>query len=238
MTTVQDQNGCKIVSRFDFGEHAAYIRLMSEHLSCGTDGYAQGMGRLRLERSDGVQLMRSDELWFSNGLIFEDSVLGLSLADIVAAQDRRTLWFGLHSDATGQSHYLLRAMLKPHNGAIGVWQAGQMDVLTAQPETFREASTIRSAVGRALQVLQETAMPDASRMNLVFADGGDALWQYDQDNALYEIYATRSVSVDYPDGKERRRLSEWRYDLQDAQNHLFRREARLAKRQREEDERK
>lgn len=232
MSTRQDQNGCKIVSFFDLGDQASYISLLSEGLSCGPDGYAQGKGRLRLERSDGVQIARSPDLWFSKGLVFNRPVQGLSPADIVAAQEQRTVWFGLGSDVASQSHYLLRAGLG-QVGGIGVWQLRpQVDVLTAQTETFRQAASIRTAVEQALSLLQARVMPEATEARLQFADGADGLWKNEQDKLLYVLDATRPYNY-----RSRKHQEDWRYNLQYAQNHLFQREQRLAQQQRQEEER-
>lgn len=232
LTAKTDQNGCKILSTFDFGDQAAYVSLVSEDLACGADGYAQGKGRLRLERSDGMQIARSGDLWFSKGLVFNKPVQNLSPADIVAVQEQQTLWFGLGSDAASQSHYLLRATLGQLRG-LGVWQlAPQVDVLTAQTETFRQAASIRQAVDQALRVLQDTVMPDAASARLVFADGADGLWKQEQDKQLYVIEASRPYSY-----RTRKPQDDWRYNMQYAQNHLFQREQRLAQQQRQEQER-
>lgn len=234
MTTLQDQNGCKIVSAFDFGEQASYMTLQSENLSCGADGYAQGKGRLKLERSDGMQIARTGDLWFSHGLVFNKPVQGLSVADIVVEQDKQSLWFGLASDVASQSHYLLKATLGQFRGGIGVWQlAPQLDVLTAQPERFRQADAIRAAVDGALSVLQSTAMPDAADVRLFFADDAEGIVQRKQDNLLYAVNASRPFN--YRSGKPQ---GDWRYNLQQGQNYLFQREARLAQQQRQEEERK
>lgn len=234
LSTMQDQNDCKIVSVFNLGDEAAYLNLVSEGVSCSADGYAQGKGRLRLERSDGAQILRTGELWFSDGLAFDTPALQLKRSDIVAAHDGRTVWFGLGSNAQAHRHYLLRANLAQFRGGIGAWQLQpQLDVLTAQPEAFRQAAQIRLAVDEALAVLQQ-AIPDARQAYLIFADNAEqGIWQRNSQHQLYGINASRRY--DYRTGKPQ---GEWRYNLQQAQNYLFQREARQAQEQRREEERK
>jgi hypothetical protein len=245
LSVKQDQNGCKIVSTFDLGDQAAYISLQSENLTCGADGYAQGKGRLSLLRSDGKQIARSSDLWFSKGLVFNRPVQDVAPADIVAraGEDQpgrrqiKAVWFGLRSDADSKSHYLLRAALGltgQMGSSIGVWQLSpQLDVLTAQAEDFRQIASIRAAVDRALRVLPDSVMPDAAFTRLFFADDAQGLWIQDQDKLLYNIEASRQIN-----GRTGKPQGDWRYDVQYARNFLFQREKREAERQRREAERK
>jgi len=246
MTTLKDQNGCQFLSVFNFGDQAAYMRLESEDVSCAANGYAQGKGRLRLMRSDGVQITRSGDLWFSDGMIFDAPVEGITRTDIVMARDepniwnqtQKVVWFGFASDTTSQSHYLLRAVLAQLPGGVGVWQLSQftsgpvqIDILTAGSERFRQSDAIRAAIDAALRTVDNTIMPDARGTSLVFADDASAWQAGDQDKLLYEIRTERRMN------SRTSHLGEWRYELQNARNHLFEREARLAERARREAER-
>jgi len=248
MATQQDQNGCKIVSVFDFGDQASYVRLVSENLACGTDGYAQGKGRLRLERSDGALVARTPDLWFSRGLIFDSAAQTLALTDVVATQshktwegDQKILWLGLSSDVSTQSHYLLRVG-SGNSGGVLFWRLDsevEIDVLTSQTEAFRNAESIRAMVNGALASLHE-AIPNATRARLAFADAAQGIWDNSSntifgafyaderhDQLLYTLEASRPATRR---NGERQVTGAWRYNLQTATNHLFLREKRIAER--------
>jgi len=246
MTTMQDQNGCQFLSVFNFGDQAAYMRLESENVSCAANGYAQGKGRLRLMRSDGKQIARSGELWFSDGMIFDAPVQGITRNNVVMVRDepsawnqtQKVVWFGFASDVTLQSHYLLRAVLAQLQGGVGVWKLRQsssdrvqINILTAQSERFRQSDDVGMAISAALSAL-DAIMPSVRWTNLIFADDVAAWQAGDKEKLLYEIRTERFLN------SRTRQLGEWRYPLQNATNHLFAREARLARQEKQEAERK
>jgi len=243
MTSMRDQNGCQFVSVFNFGDQAAYMRLESEKVSCAANGYAQGQGTLRLMRSDGKQIAHSRTLWFSDGMIFDAPVEGITRDDIVMLRDepipwnqtQTVAWFGFASDAVLQSHYLLRAVLGQLQGGVGVWKLRQsnsdrvqINILTAAPEHFRHSDNVRTAIDTALQTVASTIMPRVRQTSLIFADDVAAWQAGDKNKLLYEMRAERFLN------SRTRQLGEWRYQSQNATNHLFEREARLARQQREE----
>jgi len=240
LRTLSDQNGCKIVSRFEPGIED-YLSIRSEGLKCGEDGYAQGMGRLVLERADGVQILRSNEHWFSHGLIFErnDKVKGLSADKIVEEREGRAgIWFDAGSDAQSHSHYFLHAdwVQYGNNGELPVLQINwrfaslvQLYVLTDAQDTFRNAISIRKAIDSALLALTKNVLPGAETVSLVFTDKADSLtkdqWSWDglsQD--LYNIRATQHTA------------GIWKYNLQNSTNYLFAREQRQAQEKRRQQE--
>lgn len=232
LSTLTDQNGCKIVSQFELGTDAAYLNLVTEDVSCNADGYAQGKGRLKLERSDGAQIMRTGDLWFSNGLVFNKPVQGLKPSDLVAFQGNNTGWFGFASDTESGSHYLLKASLGQFRGGIGAWQIGpEVAVLTPKAESFRQAAEIRQEVGNALERLA-LIMPNATDVRLVFSDMPQGVWKNDASGLLYSVSASRRYN--YRTGQPQ---GDWQYNLQHAQNYLFQREARAAEQKRYEEER-
>ena len=233
LSTMKDQNGCNIVSQFDLGTDAAYLNLVTEGVSCNADGYAQGKGRLSLERSDGAQIMRTGDLWFSNGLIFNKPVQGLKATDLVAFNDNNnTGWFGFASDAGTGSHTLLKVSLGQFRGGIGAWQVGpEVAVLTPKTESFRQASEIRQEVDKALDRLA-LVMPTATDVRLVFSDMPQGIWNNNGSEQLYSVSASRRYN--YRTGQPQ---GDWQYNLQHAQNYLFQREARAAEQKRYEEER-
>ncbi|SIT12625.1 hypothetical protein [Achromobacter sp. MFA1 R4] len=226
LKVMQDQNGCKVISTFQLGDGAQYITLKSDGLACGPDGYATGKGRLRLERSDGARIAHTDDVWLVSGIPFAAPVNAARLAHV---GENGTLWFHMDSDPVSRSHYLLRAERASYNNALQSWRYNRIDVVTESADAFRNAADIRVAVDAALRVLERTSVPDAANAQIVFSDsfeegaiGGQT------EHLLYAINANRAT--DWRTGKPK---SEWRYNLQYAQNYLFKRDEILARKKRE-----
>ena len=227
LKTMADQNGCKVVSTFRLGEGAQYITLKSDGLTCGPDGYATGKGRLRLERSDGARIAQSNDVWVVSGIPFTSPIAAARLAYV---NDNGSLWFHLDSDPASRSHYLLRAERMSYGSGLDVWRYNRIDVVTENADVFRNAADIKVAVDGALRVLERTALPDAGNARIVFSDDFQQGAIGDQmEHLLYMITADRPT--DWRTGKPR---GEWRYNLQYAQNYLFKRDEMLARKKREE----
>jgi hypothetical protein len=227
LKTMADQNGCKVVSTFRLGEGAQYITLKSDGLTCGPDGYATGKGRLRLERSDGARIGQSNDVWVVSGIPFTSPVAAARLAYV---NDEGTLWFHMDSDPASRSHYLMRAERMSYGSGLDVWRVSRIDVVTESANVFRNATDIKVAVDGALRVLERTALPDAGNARIVFSDDFQQGAIGDQmEHLLYVITADRPT--DWRTGKPR---GEWRYNLQYAQNYLFKRDEMLARKKREE----
>lgn len=225
LTTMLDQNGCKILSRFDLGESAQYLSLKSEGLSCAPGGLATGKGRLTLERSDGAILTRTNNLWFASGIPFTKEVTDASLA---ATDGKSTLWLHLGHDAPSQSYFLLRASTRAYNG-IGVWHIDpRIDAVTANEAVFRQADQIKGVVLSALMALQNSAMPWAGSSRLVFADDFEnGVVKEEHNHRLYSIDVSRQT-----DWRTERAKGEWQLDLRRGTNYLFQRDERLAQQKR------
>lgn len=226
LKVMQDQNGCKVISTFQLGDGAQYITLKSDGLNCGPDGYATGKGRLQLERSDGARIAQTNDVWLVSGIPFASPVAAARLAHV---GENGTLWFHMDSDPASRSHYLLRAERTSYNNALQAWRYNRIDVITESADVFRNATDIRVAVDAALRVLERTSVPDAANAHIVFSDnfeqgaiGGQT------EHLLYAIDANRAT--DWRTGKPK---SEWRYNLQYAQNYLFKRDEILARQKRE-----
>lgn len=227
LKTMQDQNGCKVVSTFRLGEGAQYITLKTDGLTCGPDGYATGKGRLRLERSDGARIAQSNDVWLAAGIPFTSAVAAARLAHV---DDNGTLWFHLDSDPASRSHYLLRAERMSYGSGLDVWRTNRVDVVTESVDVFRNATDIKVAVDGALRVLERTALPDAGNARIVFSDDfKQGAIDDKMEHLLYMITADRPT--DWRTGKPR---GEWRYNLQYAQNYLFKRDEMLARKKRDE----
>ncbi|MBT0961467.1 hypothetical protein [Denitromonas iodatirespirans] len=230
LTEMKDQNGCRILTRIESRTNMDYVTLKSDGLSCGADGYASGAGRLTLERSDGVPIARTGKLWFSAGIPLTQEA---TVRRPVAADTRNTLWFHLASDAATRTHFLLRARATSYGG-IGAWQVDpQIDAVTEQADRFRQADAIRGAVDTAVAALAQAGVARASRANLVFSsDFDNGTVAGDANHLLYSISVWRGRDRRSPSG-----WGDWQYNLQQANNHLFQRDARLARQKQMEEQR-
>ncbi|HRP74950.1 MAG TPA: hypothetical protein PKZ27_05095, partial [Rhodocyclaceae bacterium] len=229
-TELQDQNGCRMVTRFDRPLDLQYLALRSEGLKCDTDGYLSGQGRVALERSDGAIVARTGPLWFAGGLAFNQEVVR---ARIAASDAQRNLWLYLGSDAETRTHFMLRA--RPGSqGALGIWLIDpQVDAVTEQDGRFREAQHIREAISAALSALETAAMPGAASARILFSsDFQRGTVAGDQNHLAYMINAARRV-----DRRTRQGAGEWQFNLQQGANYVFQRDARLAQQKRAEEAR-
>lgn len=230
LVELEDQNGCRMVTRFDRPLDLQYLSLRSDGLKCDADGYLSGRGRVALERSDGAIVARTGHLWFAGGLAFNQEV---ERARIAASDAQRNLWLYLGSDVDTRTHFLLRA--RPSSqGALGIWMLDpQVDAVTEQDARFREAQPIREAILAALAALETGAMPGAANVRIVFAsDFQRGTVAGDQNHLAYMINAARRV-----DRRTRQGIGEWQFNLQQGANYVFQRDARLAQQRRAEEAR-
>lgn len=227
LRTLKDQNGCKVVSSFNLDEASlAYVTLRTEGISCDADGYATGKGKVRMERSDGQRLAQTDTVWLSDGMIFTHPVHALKLAHY--ADNRSHAWFDLGNDGS-RFQYLGRASRWTFGSGLDGWRIDRIDVLSTQPESFRNADEIKVAVDQALNAAETQAVPNATRLNIVFADKfDDGLIKNSPESLLYSIDASRNRNW------RGEITSEWRYNLQSGRNYLFQRDQIIARRKQEE----
>ena len=230
LTELEDQNGCRMVTRFDRPLDLQYLSLRSEGLECDSDGYLSGQGRVALERSDGAIVARTGQLWFAGGLGFNQQV---ERARIAASDAQRNLWLYLGGDLDTRTHFMLRA--RPANqGVLGIWTIDpQVDAVTEQDSRFREAQHIREAIAAALSALETYAMPGAASARILFSsDFQRGTVAGDQNYLAYMINASRRV-----DRRTRKVTGEWQFNLQQGANYVFQRDARLAQQKRAEEAR-
>ncbi len=226
----QDQNGCRILTSISRNDLPS-LTLKSEQLVCGPDGYANGKGRLVLDRSDGVRVGRTGMMWFVKGVPVNQE---MGSAQLTGSDDRQTLWFFLGSDAASKSHFLLPAQRNSQNG-ISVWApAAQIDAITGDESQFRQAVPIQAAVDAALAAFDRNGWRGARWVKLVFANdfakmAGPAR---DSNHLVYEIQPTRQPARRGTDGP-----GSWQVNLQRATNHLFQRDARIAQQKTMEEQR-
>ncbi len=227
----KDQNGCRILTTIDRTDLAS-LTLQSEELQCGADGYASGRGRLILDRSDGVRVGRTGMMWFVEGVPLRNE---MGPARLAGADASRTLWFFLGSDSASKSHFLLRAQPASQSG-IGIWvPAAQIDAITGDEAQFRQAAPIQAAVDAALAAFDRNGMPDARWVKLVFANDFSKVVDpaRSADHLVYEIQPARQRSRRGSDPSR----GSWQVNLQQATNHLFQRDARLAQQKAMEEQR-
>lgn len=230
LTELEDQNGCRMVTRFDRPLDLQYLSLRSEGLECDSDGYLSGEGRVALERSDGAIVARTGHLWFAGGLGFNQQV---ERARIAASDAQRNLWLYLGGDPDTRTHFMLRAR-PASQGALGIWTIEpQVDAVTEQDSRFREAQHIREAIAAALSALETYAMPGAASARILFSsDFQRGTVAGDQNYLAYMISASRRV-----DRRTRKVAGEWQFNLQQGANYVFQRDARLAQQKRAEEAR-
>ncbi len=230
LVEMPDQNGCLVVTRFDVRQGMEYLTLKTEGLECGSDGYARGNGRLVLERSDGARIARTGSVWLTRGIPFTQEIVAVRIA---GTDGQHTLWLHLASDVPTRTHYLLRARAV-NQGGIGIWQVDpQVDAVTDSEDRFRQADDIQAAIVMGLAALSESAMPGASSARVLFANDfhrGTVAGQ--ADHLIYLINASRPI-----DRRTRQPAGPWQYNLQQANNYLFQRDARLAQQRRMEEQR-
>jgi len=226
LTDLADQNGCRIGVSVNKDVDLKYVALKSEGITCQRDGSASsGRGTLTLERSDGARIAQLDGVYVADGIAFNKEV---ARAQLAATDGEKTLWLALKSDAAMHAHYLLRAQAPIYN-RFGVMQVEpQVDIVTDRNDDFRRADAIAISIQRALDALLESTMPYAHTAELVFSENfTDGTITENDQKLLYKIYASRRH-----DWRTSRGVGEWKYNIQNATNYVFRREAQEAERKR------
>lgn len=222
---MQDQNGCKIRAGFNLGQDAQYVSLLSEGVTCTAGGYAQGTGRLTLQRSDGAVIGRTNKLYFNNGYAFDEPV---QTAVLVGTNGKDTLWFGLGNSPAFQAYFLLRVRVAAGYVFSSLDVNGNLDVLTAQDGTFRQAADISQALNASLTALQTVALPQARSVNVRFSDSLEGLLNGDREHMMYAIQASRDWNY-----AKRVAVGDWKYQLARGDNYVFAREKRKAEQERQ-----
>lgn len=225
--TLQDQNGCNIRIGYRLDEaDAKYVSLLSSGLSCDARGFAQGMGGLTLQRSDGAVIARESKVYFQDGYAFNTPV---QAARLVGSNGRDVVWFSVGHNAATQSYFLLRATVAAWGGGLQPLRVNpDLDVLTSQESNFRQAADISHQIEAALRALQTQALPDANGVNVRFADGLDGVVAQNRDRMMYAIHATRDW-----DYRKRHAVGAWKYRLDRGDNYVFAREKRKAEEERQ-----
>ena len=221
---MQDQNGCKIRAGFNLGQDAQYVSLLSEGVTCAADGYAQGAGKLTLQRSDGAVIGRTNKLYFNHGYAFDEPV---QTAALVGTNGRDTLWFGLGNNPAFQAYFLLRVRVAPGYVMAPLNVGGNLDVMTAQDSIFRQAADISQALNASLTALQTVALPQARSVHVRFADTLEGALTEDREHMMYAIRANRDWNY-----AKRVAVGDWKFQLARADNYVFSREQRKAEQER------
>ena len=216
LTEVTDQNGCRFRLSVKLEDSAQNVRAESQGVTCGSDGYAQGQGKLTVTRSDGVRLHSFNNGGFLDGLAVSGKVPNLPVAGF---DENNNLLLSLLSEPASKVHYLLR--LSRNYG--GSWNAdsGMLLALTENRELFRDVDSIRRTIEVATARLDQIA-PDISGLRFyAMRDLEQGLLKGNRDFWLYEINLSRQY-----------RTRIWDYNLQHAQNYLFAFERKEAEQQR------
>lgn len=231
LATRKNQDGCQIYTSFDFGAQDDYINVVTDGIACNADGFLHGAGTLQLMRSDGVAMMRPIDIWMQNGMPFNGPVEQLH-PDAISLVNGNTYWFSLGSNDNLQSHYFLVSKLQGYQG-LGIWRVEpELNVLTANSESFKQAGLIEEQIKQAITMFDLLNMSKARSMSIRFADNvEEGLYRHNYNGLLYGINADRKMPYRGEPGP-------WQYNMQRASNYLFDREQRLAEQRKQEEQRK
>lgn len=243
--TKENQDGCKMMSFFDFKEQEQYIQFKTRDIACDQNGYLNGTGTLIVERTDGKVLYEKKSFVFKHGLPFEFETkitgpqeLQLFKTSKDLFQEHRRLYFGIGSSKELNAHYFLTARFKDQAG-FGMFEPeGFGLILTDRMEDFRKTDTIQKQLDTAIEFYQQRSHGQFYGLRLSFVDG---LEKGLDDNTLEE----KLYFIEY--GRERRygkKFAEvyaagpWKKStIFDPRNQLFEREKRLAEEKEREERR-
>ncbi|WP_322999231.1 hypothetical protein [Castellaniella sp.] len=224
LTTMDDQQGCKLRARYRLGADPQFLSLKTKGLSCNAAGYAEGAGSLEIQRSDGAVLVRLPNVYATDGYLFNQPV---QVARLVATDGQRWLWFALGYDSESQSYLLLRAQAPDTSGVSVLQVSPSVDGLTTHEASFRKQADIQRLVDVSLSALVTVAMPDARNASVRFADTLDSLISGDNNHMMYAVNAARDW-----DSRKKQAAGPWKYNLQNATNYVFARAQRKAEEER------
>ena len=215
LTQIADQNGCKVRLHKEFeNEDKAALLAESSGLSCGSDGYLSGKGKLTVKRSDGASLTRIDG-YFLRGLPVGEFDIELPLAGF---DSKNNLLFLLSSDPQNQLYYLALAQ-KRYDGGWNL--TDNLIALTDNGALFRQADSIKAVAMKVVPQLSQI-VPGQSSWDFQAVRKLSALNSYERDDWLYQVSIRRHWNTKV-----------WGYNPNDAQNYLLqfeRKQAELAQR--------
>lgn len=212
-TPLRDQNNCLFNTRLQLDVSPEYLKVLSDKVSCDADGLASGAGSLTVTRSDGASLGKITGHWHK-GIAFTGGQPDFTIQHI---RDGHALYGLLSSDPVSKTHYLIEAT----NKRDGTWslQSPRVIVLTDNPDLVRHAESISEMTDRAFK--QVTALTDrhTSSIRILVVNNPEAVFagKSSDDSWLYETRLSRGWSNKWSTGY--------------TTNHLFDREARLAREQ-------
>jgi len=212
-TPLRDQNNCLFNTRLQLDVQPEYLKVLSDKVSCDADGLASGAGSLTVTRSDGASLGKITGHWHQ-GIAFTGGQPDFTIQHI---RDGHALYGLLSSDPLTRTHYLIEAS----HQRDGTWslQSPRIIVLTDNPDLVRHAESINDLKDRAFK--QATALTDrhTSSIRILVVNNPEAVFagKSSDDSWLYETRLSRGWSNNWSTGY--------------TTNHLFDREARLAREQ-------
>lgn len=169
----KNQDGCKLLSQFDFNGQEDYIQIKTQELSCDANGFLDGTGVVTINRTDGATILNDTMVSFSHGLPVVDAYRNLSADSLVYVYDNgyggKKYLFSAGSDKALNTHYLLETTIGFHRG-LGVFQGDTGYVLVDNLEDFKQADKIKVRVDAALEQFDKVIGTEVSRFSLMFID--------------------------------------------------------------------
>ncbi|WP_071058611.1 hypothetical protein [Pelistega sp. MC2] len=233
--TMKNQDGCKVLSFFDFKGQENYVQIITKGVGCDQNGFLDGEGTVRVERSDGEVLLREREFVFKHGLPFTGytKISGPQELEIFYTPEgsifnQHKLFFGIGSSQELNAHYFLVAYKKDYAG-FGAFEEGSDGlILTNRAEDFRQASTIKKQLETAFQYFNHRTHNQSFHLRLTFVEGlQKGLDEYSMEQKLYRTEFSRNRA--YGKNWQAYAKGEWKQEKGfGTTNYLFEREQRLA----------
>lgn len=238
--TKEDQKGCKLFSRFNFGSQEQYAQLQTEGVLCDEKGFLNGSGVIRVKRTDGASIVNDTDMTFNHGLVFEQPFTKIVPESLVYVRkdkyDGDYYLFSVGSDESLHSHYLLGTTLRFHNG-LGFFSLDQAYVLVDNLEDFKQANKLKLRIDAAIAHFAQVLPSTEGEFNLLFVDDLSKHFekQYDIDGKVYGLSLTRQMhwhwkkNLRVPNGP-------WRKLGHSMKNYVFEREDQIAREKAREEE--
>lgn len=220
----QNQEGCKMLGRFDFKGQENYIQIKTQGIQCDKKGFLNGEGSIRIDRTDGASILRDSAITLSHGLLFTEAYQHLSPESIVYVKDKSYI-FAVGSDKALNSHYLLGAKIGFYHG-LGVFNVDKGYVLVDNIEDFKHADRINTRIKAALAHFDKVIAPTESNFELLFVDDLQQVTnEYNTDGRVYKLSFEKKTKWN---GHRTMPVGPWLIRDYTVKNYVFDREARAA----------
>lgn len=226
----KNQDGCGVISQFNFGAQDKYINVVTTGIECNQNGFLHGAGQIQLNRTDGTIIAKAQDIWMVNGLPFIFPVNSLDISSIQFS-DNNSYFFSLGSNDQLKNHYFLKTKLRSLQG-LGVFDNVSnytdfnLNVLVGNVDSFKQADQINLQVYQALSQLGLLENNTINDINILFSDNLEkGIVQNNNNDYLYNIKARRPTKYDRT-SRNYLASGDWDYDLNRSKNYLFAREQR------------